>query len=69
MTIETLQEMVREAGFTNSAADREDEDHVWAFSVEGRGRGTNGHPKFTAHINKSTGWLEVEGQAATRVTV
>ena len=68
MTLEMLQEMVREAGFKNSAADREDENHIWAFSIKGRGRGTNGHPKFTAHLNKSTGWLSVDGRPPVKIT-
>jgi len=67
MEIETLQKIVRDAGFKNSSSDFENEDHIYAFSVESYGPATYGHPKFTAHFHKTTGWLDMDGRPPVKL--
>ncbi len=66
MSLKELQAMVRAAGFTNCSADWENDAHVYAFSLEAV-PGTFGHPKFTAHYGKYTGYLSVTGKPAVKV--
>lgn len=64
MTLATAQRLVREAGYTNSAADWEDDEHVYAFSRECDGPETFGHPSFTVHFRKPANYatcMECEG--------
>ena len=52
---------VEARGYTVShAACWEDENHVYAFSVEDYGPGTFGHPRCTAHYSKRSGWYTVD---------
>lgn len=57
MTLETLQGLIRQAGYSNSAADWENENFIFAFSREICGPATYGHPKATARYNKETKML------------
>jgi hypothetical protein len=54
MKLETLQGLIRQAGYTNSAADWENENFMFAFSREIAGPATYGHPMATASYNKET---------------
>jgi len=54
MTLETLQGLIRQAGYTNSAADWEDERFIYAFSREIAGPATYGAPMASASYNKET---------------
>lgn len=68
MSLQDLQKAVRDAGFKNFfSADWENEVHIYAFSVESYGPGSYGHPKFTAHFNKMTGYLSLTGKSAVKL--
>ncbi len=63
-----LKRAITDAGGTVSdAASWEDEYNAYAFSVETFGPNTYGHPRFTAHYCKYTGWLTLPGQRAVQV--
>jgi len=66
--LEKLQKKVRDAGYTNSAADWENEFNAYAFSVEDGNAYTFGHPCFTAHYSKNLGWLELTGPKGCEAT-
>ena len=52
VTIETVKQLVRDAGFTPSAGSWEDERRIVAFSVESYGPGTYGSSKCLIEYKK-----------------
>ena len=67
-TLADLQAMIRAAGGRNSAADWEDQYNAYAFSVDSCGPATYGHPRFTAHYCKETGWVTPANGRAYKVS-
>ena len=62
VTIEQAKADILARGFrVLDAACWEDENHVYAFSVEDCGPATYGHARCTAHYSKGSGWYTVDG--------
>ena len=57
-TLEVLMDEVANAGYTPSSGSFEDENVIFAFSVESV-PGAMNHPRFDVSYNKITGWLRV----------
>lgn len=67
MTLQECQQLVKESGYKNFfSADWENDMHVYAFSVESI-PGTYGHPAYTVHYQKFSGWLSETGKPARLV--
>ena len=56
LTLEDLRKLVELAGFKPSAGSWEDDDRIFAFSIESV-PGTMGHPRFALQYNKAIGEL------------
>ena len=57
-TMSEAQKAIRDAGFKNSSFDWEDDEHIFAFSLESA-RNTRGASICTAHYNKRTKYFTV----------
>jgi len=61
-----LKAIIRDMGYSKSAADWADEDFAYAFSKETWGPATYGAPKAEAAYSNSTGWLYTYGEPAKK---
>ena len=66
MTFKELEKVVVENGFRVSVASYENEDFVYACSVECH-PGTYHHPKFVAALDKRTGWVSITGKKSFKI--
>lgn len=59
VTMDEAKADIEARGFRFASWSWEDENHVYAFSIEDSGPATFGHARCTAHYSKTTGWYTV----------
>ena len=60
VTMDQAKQDIIARGLRVSSGCWEDEDHVYAFSLETAGPATYGHPRAVAHYSKRTRWYTVQ---------